>query len=102
MDISHTFTTLLVVTSEEMYPRRSRTVHQGFRIQEEIIRRLENQADKKGITLSSLVNKILKNYVTRDMYFEELNFILIGKDTLRTVFEETELMSLVNEARELG
>jgi hypothetical protein len=34
---------------------------------------------KKGISLSNLVNKILENHVTCDMYFEELGFIPVSK-----------------------
>jgi hypothetical protein len=92
----------LKVLTSDGHITRNKTIHQGFRIQEETLRRLDIQAEKRGITLSSLVNRILRNYVTRDMYFEELNFILIGKDMLRTIFEKTESMLFIEEAKELG
>ena len=60
--------------------------HQGFRIEEQVIKTLAEEAVKKGISVSSLVNKILKNYVTHEMQFEELGFILVSKNFLRKIF----------------
>ena len=63
-------------------------VHQGFRIEQSVLLSLEYEAEKKGISLSNLVNKTLKNYVMCDMYFEELGFLLISKDFLRKMFRK--------------
>lgn len=60
--------------------------HQGLRLEEQVIKTLTEEAVRKGISLSSLVNKTLKNYVTHEMQFEELGFILISKDFLRKTF----------------
>jgi hypothetical protein len=63
-----------------------RLVHSTFRIKEFVIRTLEVEAKKKGFSLSSLVNSILENYVTSEMYFEELGFLLVSKEFLRKIF----------------
>ena len=68
---------------------------------------LDIEAKKKGISLSNLVNKILENHVTCDMYFEELGFIPVCKDFLRKVFgrikEEEDVQNyLVDDSRELA
>src|SRR5687767_5125577 len=65
---------------------KDKLLHQGFRIQEQVIKTLAEEAAKKGISVSNLVNKILKNYVTHEMQFEELGFILVSKDFLRKIF----------------
>jgi hypothetical protein len=65
---------------------KNKLLHQGFRIEEQIIKTLAKEAVRKGISVSSLVNKILKNYVTHEMQFEELGFILVSKDFLRKIF----------------
>jgi hypothetical protein len=65
---------------------KDKLVHQGFRIQEQVISTLVQEAARKGISVSNLVNKILKNYTTHEMQFEELGFILVGKDFLRKIF----------------
>jgi hypothetical protein len=66
---------------------KNKLVHSTFRIEEEVIRALARAAEKRGTTLSSLVNKTLKNYVTSEMYFEELGFILVSKNFLRKTFD---------------
>ena len=65
---------------------KDKLLHQGFRVQEQVIKALAEEAARKGISVSSLVNKILKNYVTHEMQFEELGFILVSKDFLRKIF----------------
>jgi hypothetical protein len=65
---------------------KDKLLHQGFRIQEQVIKTLTEEAARKDISVSNLVNKILKNYVTHEMQFEELGFILVSKDFLRKIF----------------
>jgi hypothetical protein len=87
----------------------NKLVHQGFRIKKAVLNMLDTEAKKKGISLSNLVNKILENHVTCDMYFEELGFIPVSKDFLRKVFgrieeeEEEDVQNyLIDDSRELG
>jgi hypothetical protein len=65
---------------------KNRLSHQGFRLEEQVIKTLAEEAARKGISVSNLVNKILKNYTTHEMQFEELGFILVSKDFLRKIF----------------
>ena len=65
---------------------KDKLLHQGFRIQEQVIKTLAEEAARKGISVSNLVNKILTNYTTHEMQFEELGFILVSKDFLRKIF----------------
>ena len=65
---------------------KNKLSHQGFRLEERVTKTLAEEAIRKGISVSGLVNKILKNYVTHEMQFEELGFILVSKDFLRKTF----------------
>src|SRR5829696_1600474 len=65
---------------------KDKLLHQGFRVQEQVIKTLTEEAARKGISVSNLVNKILKNHTTHEMQFEELGFILVSKDFLRKIF----------------
>ena len=85
----------------------NKLVHQGFRIKKAVLGILDTEDKKKGLSLSNLVNKILENHVTCDMYFEELGFIPVCKDFLRKVFgrikEEEDVQNyLIDDSRELG
>ena len=71
---------------EDSNCNKNKLSHQGFRLEEQVIKTLAEEAIRKGISVSSLVNKILKNYVTHEMQFEELGFILVSKDFLRKIF----------------
>jgi hypothetical protein len=83
-------------------PTKNKLVHSSFRIEEDVIKSLEIAAEKRGISLSSLVNKILKNYVTSEMYFEELGFILVSKNFLRKTFDELGAKQIEELGKEYG
>jgi hypothetical protein len=83
--------------------KKEKLMHQSFRIEEEVIKTLTEEAVKKGISVSSLVNRTLKNYVTHEMQFEELGFILVSKDFLRKVFDIIENVNHIEDfGREFG
>jgi hypothetical protein len=69
---------------------KDKLIHQSFSLEEQILKALSEEAIRKGISVSSFVNKILKNYVTHEMQFEELGFILVSKDFLRKIFNVIE------------
>jgi hypothetical protein len=81
---------------------KDKLVHSTFRIEQEVLRALDKEAIKRGISISSFVNKILKNYITSEMYFEELGFILVSKDFLRKVFARMDKKNLEEFGREFG
>lgn len=81
---------------------KNKLTHTSFRIEENVIKSLERAAEKRGISLSSLVNKILKNYVTSEMYFEELGFILVSKNFLRKTYDELNTDQIEKLGKEYG
>lgn len=81
---------------------KDKLVHSSFRIKEEVIKSLEVEAKKRGVSISSLVNKTLENYVTSEMYFEELGFMLVSKEFLRKTFDKLDEKHLEVLGRELG
>ena len=83
--------------------KKQKLIHSTYRIKEDVIRAVEKEATKRGVPTSSLVNKILENYVTSEMYFEQLGFILVSKDFLRKVFSKIEKEKDIEEfGHELG
>ena len=83
--------------------KKEKLMHHSFRIEEEVIKTLTEEAVKNGISVSSLVNRKLKNYVTHEMQFEELGFILVSKDFLRKVFDIIENENHIEDfGREFG
>ena len=83
--------------------KKEKLTHQSFRIEEEVVKALGQEAIRKGISVSSLVNRTLKNYVTHEMQFEELGFILVSKDFLRRLFNIIENENHIEDfGREFG
>jgi hypothetical protein len=81
---------------------KEKLIHSSFRIKDDVLKALEREAQKRGVSLSSLVNKTLENYVTCDMYFEELGFILVSKEFLRKTFSELNEKHVEELGRDLG
>jgi hypothetical protein len=77
-------------------------VHSSIRIEEQVLKSLQKEAQRRGLSFNSLVNKTLKNYVTSEMYFEQLGFILVSKDFLRKTFSRLNQSDIEEFGRELG
>ena len=83
-------------------PSSNRLIHSSFRIEQDVIKLLEKVATGRDISLSALVNKILKNYTTSEMYFEELGFLLVSKNFLRKTFERLDQQHIEELGKEYG
>jgi hypothetical protein len=77
-------------------------VHSSIRVEEQVLKTLQREAQRRGISFNNLVNKTLKNYVTSEMYFEQLGFILVSKDFLRKTFSRLNENDIEEFGRELG
>ncbi len=65
---------------------RKKLTHQGFRIEEATLTSLRQHAQRRNISLNALVNSVLTNYSTRDIFFEELGSIPVPKGIMRALF----------------
>jgi len=82
--------------------KRRKRVHYTFRMDEEVFSSIEKEADEKGITTSSLLSRIVQNYVKRDRFLEQLGFIPVGKDVMRAWLNRIEDDFLKKDAKKLG
>lgn len=83
--------------------KNKKLVHSSIRIEEGVFESLQKEAERQEISLNSLINKTLKNYVSSEMYFEQLGFLLVSKDFLRKMFAELQDEKRLAElGRELG
>lgn len=77
-------------------------VHLGFRIDENVLEGIKKAARRTETTVSNQINIILRNWVTRDTYFQELGFIPMSKDVLRAWISKVEQSELITQAKEFG
>ena len=81
---------------------RIKLVHHTFRIPDHLKRELEREVRETGNSSSALLIKLLDNYFERDKPFEQLGFMLIGKDLVRRWMDRMDEEILREDARELG
>lgn len=81
---------------------KPKLVHWGFRVEEEILENIKKVARRSDTTVSNQTNKILKNWVTRDSYFQELGFIPMSKDIIRAWLSKIEQKDLIIQAKDFG
>jgi hypothetical protein len=77
-------------------------IHQGFRIEEEVVGLLVEEANVRHISVGSLVNTILKTHFKHRKYFEELGFVPVSKDFLRKVFSAIPQKEAEEVSKSLG
>jgi hypothetical protein len=73
-----------------------------FRIDGDIIDKLDSQAQKREITLNRFVNQILKNFLEWDMLQSQAGMIPIAKPVLSEVFCKMDQQEVINLANQVG
>jgi hypothetical protein len=91
---------LLTTKKDEIGKRK--LVHLGFRVDADVLDSIRKAASRTETTVSNQTNKILRNWVTRDAYFQELGFIPMSKDILRAWINKIEERELIFQAKEFG
>jgi hypothetical protein len=82
--------------------KKDKLIHSSFRLEESVLERLQDKADKEDLTLSKVVSKILKDYVNSEMQFKQLGFIPTSRHFLKKVFEKLDEKYIEDIGRELG
>jgi hypothetical protein len=82
--------------------KRRKTVLRTVRLSKEIDDVLQEDAEKSGITASSLVNRIMKKYVEWDRYIEKFKFVSLAAETFQTLLEKVDEETLGNVIHTLG
>lgn len=57
------------------------------RLDKTIFELLQEDSKTRGISLNSLVNKIMKRYISWERYADQIGFIPLAKETVRLIFE---------------
>ena len=71
----------------------------SFRIESDTLHRLRSEAERQGISLNVLANKIFSQYTTWNMFEPKVGMVPVAKPILHAVFQkmtEKETVSLAN------
>jgi hypothetical protein len=88
--------------NDEAAAKAKKLLHRTFRIPEDVIKALDRESNSRGVPLSNIVNKILKDYVSVELHSEKTGLILTSKDFFRRVFNKIDEKSIEEYGKELG
>jgi hypothetical protein len=81
---------------------RQKTVTRTFRIRAEWDKILQNEAERRGISVNVLVNLILRKYVLFDVWARNYNVINITQRTFHEIIDQIPLDKLVSVGEKSG
>lgn len=73
-----------------------------FRIDESILNVLKEESERKDISLNTLVNHVLKQYVDWDMYAAKAGMIPIAKPVVSALFDKMTPPEIIELASKVG
>lgn len=82
------------------HPARTTTI--TFRVNENLIRKLKEEAEDREISLNTLANQIFKRYVEWDSYEPKVGMIPIAKPVLIQLFENISEDKIIEIATNVG
>ena len=83
-----------------MNRKQARTI--SFRIEGDIIDKLEGEAQRREITLNKFVNQIFRNFLEWDMLQSQAGMIPVAKPVVAEVFRKINKEEIVSLAKEVG
>ena len=79
--------------------KRSATTNTAIRIPIDVYEKIEMQSISEGTNISSVINNILRKYVTWDQFINDIGFIFLQKPFLRTIFEDIPEAVIIKAAK---
>jgi hypothetical protein len=77
----------------------SSTTNTAIRIPSDIYRKISTQADQENKTVSSIINEVLRKYVTWDQFVSDIGFVFLQKPFVRNIFEHVSEEDLIKAAK---
>ena len=75
------------------------TINTAIRIPTEVYEKINNQAIQEDKTVSSIINHILRKYVSWDQFVSDVGFVFLQKPFVQSIFEHISEEELVKAAR---
>jgi hypothetical protein len=66
---------------------KNQSIARSFRIKEQWLNVLKEEAERQGVSRNSLLNKILQDYATFHRYFRRFGFVAMGEKTFANIIE---------------
>jgi hypothetical protein len=63
------------------------TINTAIRIPSDVYKKISTQADQENKTVSSIINDVLRKYVTWDQFVSDIGFVFLQKPFVINIFE---------------
>src|SRR5208282_5212479 len=83
-------------------PRGRRTVAKSFRINEEALQGLREEANSQALSLNTLANQLMINYANFGRYLRRMDGMMLGQQELSELINNTSEDSAINAGKNLG
>lgn len=88
--------------SEEEKGKRKATTTITFRINSDVMHKINAKAEQEEISLNTLVNQVLKRYSEWDMYESKVGMIPVNRRVIKMLFEGLSKEEVVKMSREVA
>lgn len=75
------------------------TTNTAIRIPSDIYKKISTQADQENKTVSSIINEVLRKYVTWDQFVSDIGFVFLQKPFVRSIFEYVSDEDIIRAAK---
>lgn len=75
------------------------TTNTAIRIPSDIYKKISTQADQENKTVSSIINEVLRKYVTWDQFVSDIGFVFLQKPFVRSIFEHVSDEDIIRAAK---
>ncbi len=82
--------------------RRKRTATMTFRIDEYVLNMLKKESGRRDISLNTIVNHVLKQYVEWDMYASKVGMVPMLKPVVSALFDKMTPQETIELASKVG
>ncbi|MDG6925903.1 MAG: hypothetical protein JRN09_05070 [Nitrososphaerota archaeon] len=83
---------------EDTPPRKKKTENRSFRLDSSTLAGLEQEAERKKVSVNTLVSQILAHYVEVDRQWERLGLISVQSNTFKIIFDAVSEQGLLEAA----
>lgn len=75
------------------------TTNTAIRIPSDTYKKISTQADQENKTVSSIINEVLRKYVTWDQFVSDIGFVFLQKPFVRSIFEQVSDEDIIRAAK---
>jgi hypothetical protein len=94
--------TLALSDVTEKGKNHKKTTTITFRIDSNVMRKINHEAEQDGISLNTLINQILKRYVEWDMYVSKAGMVPVSKPVVKKLFQELSEEEVINMSKDIA